>query len=590
MKKRIQIIRALLTDTSILLCDEPTAALDHDNKVLLMEQLKKISCDCLVIVVTHEVALAELYADRIITMGKGIIESDQIIVSNQLVTKPKIQRHPSLKRTINFVFKSILSRPLESVFMFLMGIALIVSLIASTQLFQNVEDQVFNFKVWNLSANRITTQIHEENIVKREDYYQPNFYYQKHEVFFQSDIDEVIREISEIIAVHASYDQTHILGFDGKEWMEKVFALAPVETLIKEMVLFPLIPAYDPIFMTSKKVNQQIPKMEENSGLVQMIQDFKIENEEAFYRYAYNDLITDMVMYQEATPNVFSFAPYEIVEGYQIPLILGQQPVQDNEVVLTQNTAEYVMKFYKFSSLEACINQEIQVALPMRGPQTFSHTTEMMQYRNLKIVGIMPYSCEEQYQVFFKSQGYRNTFLKDNLLHDEVNIGYTQLEFMLDPQSDANHVLDKIEKSTYYEESDFIRASSDEVVNIKEKYNDTKIFLIYQITILLAIIFVLVVYLFMTRHRRRKETNILNDYGYRVKKILAIKYGINYFLIFIFFLLFGSGLFSWINNFAKAFMFDHLLSFEWTKLLLIIVVCYIVQIGIELVVVGDKND
>ena len=78
-KKRVQFIRALLHQPGLLLCDEPTAALDHDNTELLMEELKKLSDHIQIILVTHDILLSKQYADRIITMEQGIVVKDEII-------------------------------------------------------------------------------------------------------------------------------------------------------------------------------------------------------------------------------------------------------------------------------------------------------------------------------------------------------------------------------------------------------------------------------------------------------------------------------------------------------------------------------
>lgn len=73
-KQRVAIARSILKDSSILLCDEPTGALDSINGIKVMEILKKISKDKLVIVVSHDINLAHIYADRIIEIKDGIVD------------------------------------------------------------------------------------------------------------------------------------------------------------------------------------------------------------------------------------------------------------------------------------------------------------------------------------------------------------------------------------------------------------------------------------------------------------------------------------------------------------------------------------
>ncbi len=74
--QRVAIARALVNDPEILLADEPTGALDSENSVQIMEILKEISKDRLIIMVTHNPDLAEQYATRIVRLLDGEITSD----------------------------------------------------------------------------------------------------------------------------------------------------------------------------------------------------------------------------------------------------------------------------------------------------------------------------------------------------------------------------------------------------------------------------------------------------------------------------------------------------------------------------------
>ncbi len=74
--QRVAIARALANDPDILLCDEPTGALDTVTSVQIMDLIKEIAGDKLVIMVTHNPELAEQYADRIVKFQDGKIISD----------------------------------------------------------------------------------------------------------------------------------------------------------------------------------------------------------------------------------------------------------------------------------------------------------------------------------------------------------------------------------------------------------------------------------------------------------------------------------------------------------------------------------
>ncbi len=74
--QRVAIARALVNDPEILLCDEPTGALDTETSVQILDLIKEVASDRLVIMVTHNPQLAEEYADRIIRFSDGCVVSD----------------------------------------------------------------------------------------------------------------------------------------------------------------------------------------------------------------------------------------------------------------------------------------------------------------------------------------------------------------------------------------------------------------------------------------------------------------------------------------------------------------------------------
>lgn len=74
--QRVAIARALVNDPEILLADEPTGALDSDTSIQVMDLLQEVAKERLVVMVTHNPELAELYANRIVTLRDGVICSD----------------------------------------------------------------------------------------------------------------------------------------------------------------------------------------------------------------------------------------------------------------------------------------------------------------------------------------------------------------------------------------------------------------------------------------------------------------------------------------------------------------------------------
>lgn len=95
--QRVAIARALINNPDILLADEPTGALDSETSVQIMELLKEIAKDKLVIMVTHNPELAEAYSTRIVRLKDGKILSDSNPYDGaEVASVPKTRRKISM--------------------------------------------------------------------------------------------------------------------------------------------------------------------------------------------------------------------------------------------------------------------------------------------------------------------------------------------------------------------------------------------------------------------------------------------------------------------------------------------------------------
>ena len=171
--QRVAIARALVNNPDILLADEPTGALDTETSVQIMEILKEISKDRLIIMVTHNPDLAESYSTRIIRLLDGQIVDDSNPYNANVVEPIKRPEKPKAKKT-SMSFVTALSLSLNNLmtkktrtFMTsfagsigIIGIALILSLSNGVQLYINrVEEET-------LSSYPIAI---EENVVNVSD-------------------------------------------------------------------------------------------------------------------------------------------------------------------------------------------------------------------------------------------------------------------------------------------------------------------------------------------------------------------------------------------------------------------------------------
>ena len=138
--QRVAIARALVNNPDILLADEPTGALDSETSIQVMELLKEVAKDRLVVMVTHNPELAEKYATRIVNLKDGVIRSDTMPYQpDQSTIAPPVHRNMG-RSSMSLVTSLVLSfnnlrtkkaRTLLTAFagsIGIIGIALIISL------------------------------------------------------------------------------------------------------------------------------------------------------------------------------------------------------------------------------------------------------------------------------------------------------------------------------------------------------------------------------------------------------------------------------------------------------------------------------
>ena len=107
--QRVAIARALVNDPDILLADEPTGALDSKTSVQIMELLKEIAQDKLVIMVTHNPELADTYANRIIKLSDGELISDSNPFDGKIETNSEEEVNKKVKKNRSMSFFTALS-------------------------------------------------------------------------------------------------------------------------------------------------------------------------------------------------------------------------------------------------------------------------------------------------------------------------------------------------------------------------------------------------------------------------------------------------------------------------------------------------
>ena len=210
--QRVAIARALANDPKIILADEPTGALDSKTSKQIMELIKEISKDKLVIMVTHNRELAESYATRIVEMKDGELINDSKPFKddkksgNLKITKTAMSFLTALRLSFGNIRtkkgRTILTAFASSIG--IIGIALILSLSNGF----NIE--VENFEQDSLSQSPImitnqTMQMDEETFNELKGSVEKNKYPDDKEVYAQADITDTIVHTNKITEDYVNY-------------------------------------------------------------------------------------------------------------------------------------------------------------------------------------------------------------------------------------------------------------------------------------------------------------------------------------------------------------------------------------------------
>ena len=118
-RQRVAIARAIVKNPKVIIADEPTGNLDKKNRDIVMDILKEIAKEKLVIIVTHDKALSQKYSTDEITLKDGSIikntlSENKVITSNNEINLSPIQ--PSIKTSLFLSFKSLKQNLLRFIF------------------------------------------------------------------------------------------------------------------------------------------------------------------------------------------------------------------------------------------------------------------------------------------------------------------------------------------------------------------------------------------------------------------------------------------------------------------------------------------
>lgn len=162
--QRVAIARALVNDPDILLADEPTGALDSETSIQVMNLLKEVAKDRLVVMVTHNPELAEEYATRIVNLKDGhiISDTDPFNLDEKRLEKPKHQNmgktSMSLWTSLTLSFNNLKTKKGRTFLTAFAGSIGIIGIAAILSLSNGVNEYIKNIEEETLSEYPLQIQ------------------------------------------------------------------------------------------------------------------------------------------------------------------------------------------------------------------------------------------------------------------------------------------------------------------------------------------------------------------------------------------------------------------------------------------------
>lgn len=576
-KKRVQIIRALLLETQYLLCDEPTAALDHENGQQVMNTLKEISKEVGVIVVTHEIALVDQYASRVIKMDQGIIESDshQIDNINEIPVKSKISKQ-SFKQHFFLATKGSLARPFELIVKLLLIFTTVFTVFVATSLFTSFSNAVDNKNIWRTSQNIIITEPNEGNDELDVDgkFIDENFEgYYFYDLYDKADIQLVKDNVEGILGYQCGLNSNRFSMLYGSYFDAKT--IDEVKKLVED---------------GQKKYDEtgQIP-----------FEDFVFyKNQLGYYMANYPDgnwpkgrIITSDVYYkvffdeQGISSNLpghgvtntiyisdlmdFEVIPYQLFDCTKMELKEGKHPVNDNEIIINDDVAQRLKTYYSLSDISELIGYEC--------PLNFLFESETLT--NIIITGISYNDNNNENQIFFRDGAF-NQIVNEFYNIDSDKIKYQFLNFIVDDGVDSQKVVKELDSILESKESHFVLYNESNMVEQSE-YQNPLYFYLFVGALFVGIIIIYILIQGIHKQRTIKEMIIQRRYGYNSLIIIVIETAIMMMIGGVIQMLSLTYLCNWLNQLANSLNYAIAIDYNYFVYLFSFVIAVIVVMAIE---------
>lgn len=510
-KKRVQFIQALLAHPQVLLCDEVTASLDHEQVVKMMDDLKELSKQSMILFVTHDRAIAEKYSDRIIEIEGGKVISDTIKQKCQPLDKqqPMDISDKKLNEIFLFTIRQMMSTLIHTFGKLTVILSCAIVAFLSISLINTIYQQNTVYESFKNSRNFLVSI--PNNSVKRSNQVYA-YYYEDGDTYSLEEIQSLIEIVPQIIGVEAFYSSQYTYGIDNASYYyqnnEKIFKNFPIQSLEMENA------------------------MATNIGNIPLSIPFLLDEREDYVYFLPQVFIRDD--YYNSVDHVdYAFKNqlniYHLVNDYDlIPILYGKYPESENDIMIDLNAARMVVDFYDYEQVDQLIGKEISIY----NYSTRNHYTDANIYKfvypvvdkfTLKICGIT--GLENSYsKMAFIGGEIGNDVWMNEYVKDKEKLFYQYVHFIVDPKENIESVAASI--------NEYLRNDNSRIcVYDGTGYGNTKIvFKEPSSFIKLDILLIVIAFIFMvgietiSKKRRKKEMEILSKFHMSVLTRVSIEY------------------------------------------------------------------
>ena len=359
--QRVAIARALVNDPDIILADEPTGALDTVTSVQVMDILKEVSKDRLVVMVTHNPELAEAYSTRIIRMLDGVIVQDSAPLNEeeiktedarcmaiQLANEGKTVKMPTMSFATSFMLslKNLFTKKGRTTLtafagsIGIIGIALILAVSQGmTAYINHVQESTLSSYPLTLESQAVDMTAMLESFMSEGS----EFEHEKDAIYKDPVIADMVNALSKVEASENDLKafKTYLETELAKEKSDLKTAVSGVQYTY----------ALSPIVYT-KNADGEIIKSDTNQLMMEMIGDFMVQistgesgagdmsgmmSGTSGMSSAMMSSMMGLQMWQELLPGLEEGDPINNVLEEQYDVIYGAWPNDANEIVLVVN-------------------------------------------------------------------------------------------------------------------------------------------------------------------------------------------------------------------------------------------------------------